>query len=337
MRHSGGLLLAATLLCLDAVVAVPVAEDALPVLLPQKKHGLGPRIMRGIVQLRQLHIRGAVRFHELVWRRRSPKTNRDGRRVAEVVRSFLVAGLRISPKEGYPDFANEKAIRPGNLLYGEYKLYPDHSWAQVMRFGSGCNAGIEGLSAGWPTDCGSNYTKMGRPELSNCTRLGQGSPARVGYGCWFFFSDPFVYRSNQTAKLVLGHASGVAVNVGKSLRVDTRADASAALALPCDNPPLCDKENTVQDKVRVCPWIGFGTLRSDWIVVSDSPLCHANSRGPDVLCARPAHTSLLAPRSSTASGRTCLAMTLFSSRGHTTLANRITARKAHNLATARSS
>ena len=257
MRRAGGLALATLLLCSAAAVAVPEAVGTPTVLSPQENHERHrSRLVfkRGIVQLRQFRkglLRGAVRLHELVWKHRFPATTKIRRfRIAEVIKGFLAAGLKVSPsKNGFPDFSNEKAVRPGDLLYGEYKLYPDHSWAQVMRFGSGCNAAIEGLSSGFVYDCGSNYTKMGRPELAPCG--GGANRTKVGYGCWFFFSDPFVYRSNASDSLVLGSSSGVAVNVGKSLRVDTRADASAALALPCDNPPLCDLINTVQDKVCV--------------------------------------------------------------------------------------
>ena len=254
MRCSG-LAFAAVLLGCDMVTTAPVENDEASAVLSPRKSGLrNPlRIMRSTMSFFSAwQINGAVKLHDLVWSSRQRKgSHRRQLRMAEVVKGFLAAGLQVSPtKNGYPDFSNEKAVRPGNLLYGEYQLYPDHSWAQVVRFGSGCNAAIEGLSRGFVSDCGSNYTKMGRPELAPCEGDAKKS-ANVGYGCWFFFSDPFIYKSNSSSDLVLGSTSGIAVNVGKSLRVDTRADASAALALPCDNPPFCDMANTVQDKVRV--------------------------------------------------------------------------------------
>ena len=69
----------------------------------------------------------------------------------------------------------------GALSYGEHRLVADHEWVEVMRFGTGCNAATEGLSAGFAADCGDNYTRMGRPELASCDP--SSPPANVG--CMF--------------------------------------------------------------------------------------------------------------------------------------------------------
>lgn len=117
-------------------------------------------------------------------------------------------------------------------------LVPDHGWAEVMRFATNCSAVAEGLSTGFNTDCGKEYVELGRPELASCNA--SHPPAKVGYGCWFFFSTP---------GSLAPEGSGVGVNVGRSLRVDTRAEASKMLGLPCADPPLCEKPGHVQDKL----------------------------------------------------------------------------------------
>lgn len=53
-------------------------------------------------------------------------------------------------------------------------------------------------------------------------------------------------------------SSGIAVNVGTSLRVDSRADASQVLGLPCADPPMCHAPNTVQDKLYCERAVGMG-------------------------------------------------------------------------------
>ena len=135
----------------------------------------------------------------------------------------------------------------GNLQYGDRKLVADDEWLQVMRFGSKCRATIEGYSAGFPTDCGSDYDKMNRSDLSSCNKAHP--PAKVGYGCWFYFAQPELQRHFYGEDFWVKRSSGVSVNVGTSLRVDSRASASAALGLPCANPPLCNKASTAQDKL----------------------------------------------------------------------------------------
>jgi hypothetical protein len=128
------------------------------------------------------------------------------------------------------------------LQYGDRRLVADHDWVEVMRFATACSAAREGLSPGFKADCGPEYVKMGRPELSSCDKWG----ADVGYGCWFFFSSPI---SAFGVAINVSTGSGVAINVGRSLRVNTRAEASKALGLPCADPPLCEKPGTVQDKL----------------------------------------------------------------------------------------
>ena len=136
----------------------------------------------------------------------------------------------------------------GTLVHGGVRLVADHGFVEVMRFGTPCMAAAEGLSAGFEGDCGEGYTKMGRPELSSCDSK-KSPPAQVGYGCWFFFSEPVLQRSTYGSLFKVTEGSGVAVNVGKSLRVDTRVQASRALGLPCADPPLCERPGTVQDKL----------------------------------------------------------------------------------------
>ena len=148
---------------------------------------------------------------------------------------------------------NSSSIRRNNsrLDFGNRRLVPDHGWAEVMRFATACGPAAEGYSVAFPNDCGPDYVKMGRPELASCDP--KHPPAKVGYGCWFFFAEgPLVDNSfywNAGVKLNSTAGSGVSVNVGRSLRFDTRGAASAALDLPCGDPPLCEKPGTVQDKL----------------------------------------------------------------------------------------
>ena len=138
------------------------------------------------------------------------------------------------------------------LVYGNRELVPDHGWAEVMRFAANCGPAAEGLSRGFPNDCGREYEDLGRPDLASCDAK-HNPPNKVGYGCWFFFSTgPVIDKTfylGAGVNLTNLAGSGVSVNVGRSLRVDTRADASAALGLPCADPPLCEKPGTVQDKL----------------------------------------------------------------------------------------
>ena len=167
-----------------------------------------------------------------------------------------LVGLQLKRRNSYDNLpegevmaseATLTARAKSQIQQEDRRLVPDYGWAQVMRFGSDCNAAVDGLSAGFEGDCGENYTKIGRPELATCD---PSQSKDIGYGCWFFFSegrslDPMGFGGQ--FKVVEG--SGVAVNVGKSLRVDTRAEASAALGLDCADPPLCEKPKTMQDKL----------------------------------------------------------------------------------------
>ena len=138
-------------------------------------------------------------------------------------------------------------LPPGKLEYGEHKLVADHEWLQVMRFGPKCRATIEGHSIGFPTDCGNDYVQMNRSDLASCSS--SSPPAKVGYGCWFYFAQPNLQKFSFGKDFLIKRSSGISVNVGKSLRVDSRASAAAALGLPCANPPLCNQEKTAQDKL----------------------------------------------------------------------------------------
>ena len=126
-------------------------------------------------------------------------------------------------------------------------LVADYQWVDVMRFGNGCNAATEGYSWGFTTDCGDEYVQMGRPELASCNI--SDPPAKIGYGCWFFFADPRLQNYSYGSDFKVKNPSGVQVNVGKSLRVDSRVDASRELNLSCADPPMCHEPNTVQDKL----------------------------------------------------------------------------------------
>ena len=144
----------------------------------------------------------------------------------------------------------------GSSRYGGVNLAADHSWVEVMRFGSKCRQGqyVEGYSLGYPTDCGHGYEKLNRSDLVSCSHSynpdGNGPPpAEVGYGCWFYVSEPQLQEYRFGSVFPVTRSSGVSVNVGKSLRASWRADISAALGLPCSNPPVCDAVNTVQDKL----------------------------------------------------------------------------------------
>lgn len=130
-------------------------------------------------------------------------------------------------------------------------LAPDHAWVNVDRWSTNvcaarkCNvldysncmqagyAFSEGLSAGFPSDCGSEYAEAGYPDAAKDCNA---SYAKVNYGCWFVMVPPTVFQ-------------GASVNVGRSLRVNDRLDAAKALGLPCGNPPVCDGENKPWDKM----------------------------------------------------------------------------------------
>jgi hypothetical protein len=143
---------------------------------------------------------------------------------------------------------NETHMVDDTLVFaGGRRLVADHQYAEVIRFAVACSATAEGWSAGFPADCGSGYNEIGRPELASCDK--HNPPANVSYGCWFFFSDPYSAHFANTSHVNITSGSGVSVNVGRSLRVDSRGEASAALGLPCADPPLCEKEGTVQDKL----------------------------------------------------------------------------------------
>jgi hypothetical protein len=147
---------------------------------------------------------------------------------------------------------NASHVLRDQLVYGNQVLVPDHTFAEVMRFSYVCGSAIEGLSAGFKSDCGPGYTALGRPELASCSEYDP--PALVSYGCWFFFSSgPLIsqkyYEQSLGYKVNKTLGSGIGVNVGKSLRVDTRGEASNALGLPCEDHPLCEKPNAVQDKL----------------------------------------------------------------------------------------
>ena len=158
-----------------------------------------------------------------------------------------MSGSESDTSEFYSNVRNDKVEdRDRELKHSAARrLVPDYGWAEVMRFGPQCDASVEGWSAGFPTDCGDDYASMGRPELASCNATRR-PPANVSYGCWFFFSEK---GSAFGGDFKVRAGSGVTVNVGRSLRVDTRAEASAALGLPCADPPLCEKPGTVQDKL----------------------------------------------------------------------------------------
>ena len=160
--------------------------------------------------------------------------------------------LQASATQRGTKFNASHVLRGDQLVYGDRKLVPDHAWAEVMRFSSNCGSSTEGLSTGFEADCGPGYVQLGRPELASCDAAKP--PSRVGYGCWFFFSDgPLIsqhyYEQRFGFKVNKSLGSGIGINVGRSLRVDTRGEASNALGLPCVDAPLCEKPNTVQDKL----------------------------------------------------------------------------------------
>lgn len=168
---------------------------------------------------------------------------------------------------GMPRTEAQSAL-PGALEYGGHHLIEDGGWVQVMRFGTKCRAAIEGYHEGFVADCGSEYEQINRSDLASCTH-----PAKVGYGCWFYFAQPdlqtkkriekdpkkwptpYPSPSNFTFAPFFGkdfetrRSSGIAVNVGKSLRVDSRFSASQALGVPCSDPPLCSTSGKAQDKL----------------------------------------------------------------------------------------
>ena len=131
-------------------------------------------------------------------------------------------------------------------------LVPDYSWPNVDRWSTnicaarGCGpddqtnclssnlAYSEGLSAGYPMDCGSAYHQVNRSDVANDCNA---SSVRLNYGCWF---------------TMLPHGMkwrGAAVNVGRSLRVTSRGAAAKTLGLPCGDFPYCDQDYQPWDKL----------------------------------------------------------------------------------------
>ena len=89
-------------------------------------------------------------------------------------------------------------------------LHADNTWVEVLRGASTCvGQSAEGLSPGQSWDHGEKYASF-EPAAAAADGIWP-------YGCWFF----------------LGPGSGVAVNVGKSLRVSTRKELHDKLAIPC--------------------------------------------------------------------------------------------------------
>ena len=80
-----------------------------------------------------------------------------------------LVGLQLKRRNSYdnlPDgevMASEATLTArakSQIQLEDRRLVPDYGWAQVMRFGSDCNAAVEGLSPGFDGDCGENYTKI---------------------------------------------------------------------------------------------------------------------------------------------------------------------------------
>ena len=163
------------------------------------------------------------------WRYRAYRGHPLNQRVPEWMKRALnttkLVGLQLKRRNSYDNLpegevmaseATLTARAKSHIQQEDRRLVPDYGWAQVMRFGSDCNAAVEGLSAGFEGDCGENYTKIGRPELATCD---PSQSKDIGYGCWFFFSegrslDPMGFGGQ--FKVVEG--SGVAVNVCESLQ-----------------------------------------------------------------------------------------------------------------------
>ena len=178
--------------------------------------------------------------------------------------------------------------RPG---YGDRHLASDHAWVEAMRFATACSGFVEGLAAGFESDCGHEYDLMGRPELASCDK--SNPPKEVGFGCWFFLSSPesanWSHMFGEAHVRRFGRAmpvgSGVAVNVGRSLRVDTRAEASKALGLPCADAPLCEMHGSAQDKLYCERAIerGYDSIQ----FARPHEVCERGKRCPPELCNPP--------------------------------------------------
>ena len=141
-----------------------------------------------------------------------------------------------------------QSLPAGQMEYGGHQLVADDEWVQVMRFGTKCRAVVEGYCNGFKNDCGEDYLQLNRSDLVSCTNA-----AKTGYGCWFFFAEAklehTLSKRHFGKDLETTRSSGVAVNVGKSLRVDSRYSASHALGVPCADPPLCVSRAHAQDKL----------------------------------------------------------------------------------------
>lgn len=108
-------------------------------------------------------------------------------------------------------------------------LAADHTWTEVTRVSTGCIRGsdgaamsysdgelfTEGRNRGWPGDAGRGAYNF-LPEAA-------AARSRWPYGCWFY----------------LMRGTGIAVNVGRSLRAATRRDVHARLGIPCAAAGFC--------------------------------------------------------------------------------------------------
>ena len=138
----------------------------------------------------------------------------------------------------------------GAIEYSGHKLVADNEFVHVMCFGPKCGSAPEGLSEGFAGDCGEEYLKVNgkndpSAELAKCD---PGNQIKVGYGCWFYFSQADLVSRPYGKDFETRRSSGITVNVGKSLRADSRFSVSHALGIPCPDPPLCRSPNHPQDK-----------------------------------------------------------------------------------------
>ena len=129
-----------------------------------------------------------------------------------------------------------EAARASEPIACDGPMVHDHAWVGVMRMAPGRQQGSIGISEGAPSSCDglchgfgdtAGYAQLAsvhdelKPDF--CPATGKGalrrcSPwAQVAYGCWFFVAP------NASAQ---SHAY---VNVGRSLRLDTRCDVHEAL------------------------------------------------------------------------------------------------------------
>ena len=132
------------------------------------------------------------------------------------------------------------------------ELVADHEWAAVTRVATDCILGAngsgltyddgerftEGRNRGWPGDAGRAAYAFHPSAASH--------KSRWGYGCWFY----------------LMRGAPAAINVGRSLRAQTRREVHATLGIPCPaSDPLCTTPPGDKLYCELASKLGYATIQ----------------------------------------------------------------------------